>query len=91
MVSISGIIPTCPGKGLIGGLAREGGNREEDFIEDKRDPYRMGGGAVAVIDHFDGIGHVGVVIRAVEVLSVPAHGERDLGAESINARGDIFR
>jgi hypothetical protein len=91
MVAISGIIPTSPDKGLVGGLAREGGDRKEDFIEDKGDPNGMGGGAVAIIYHFYGIRHVGMVIRTVEILSIPAHGERDLCAEAIYASGYIFR
>jgi hypothetical protein len=54
--------------------------------------YRMrrGTGAVVVVGAV-WVAHVRFVIRAIEILAVPACGEKDLGAQTIRARigGDV--
>ena len=47
----------------------------------------MAGRTRAVVDS-GRIGHVALVVRAIEIHTIPAAGEEDLGTKAIGAKGD---
>jgi hypothetical protein len=60
-------------------------NAKEHFVEQGDEMDRMRGWARAIIMAADRIGHVGLVIRRVEVLAIPTWREEDLGTKATRA------
>jgi hypothetical protein len=64
-------------------------NTEEDFKEDARNANWMRVRAISTIWSLDWVRHVRLVIRSIEILSIPAHREPHLRAKAIFAHSFI--
>ncbi len=84
VVSVTGGVSVCEDVGA-GALVVELVDADNHLVEQGDKLNGMTIGAVATVIVLDGIGHVGLVVRRVQVLSVPARREEDLRAQPVGA------
>jgi len=83
MVTVTSGISHGPQE-VVGSVSvRELSDLVDVLEENSGDTYRVGGGTVTSVGSCSGVSHVRFVVSRVEVLSVPTHGEEDLGTETV--------
>jgi hypothetical protein len=90
VISVSRVISTSKHKRIVTVLFRESGDGEENFVENSRKSNWVSRRTVSVVDSFDGVGHVRLVVGAVKIFAVPTHWEPNLSAKTVDASANIL-